>query len=134
MRIEGSRLVLVLLVEIIALCIIASFHFINFESVIMLLIFNFLFVSLIFQLNGTLNRKVGMLALGNVIGLFWNFVLFYFSIAGTTYFGETFAAFYTFLYPLLNFLWIVSYWSLSLAALTNPKSANAEVKPDANKG
>jgi hypothetical protein len=129
MKIEGSRLALGLFLEVIALCIIASFYFINFESLIMLLIFNFLFVSLIFQLNGTLNKKVGILALGNIIGLFWNFVLFCFSIAGTMYFGETFAAFYTFLYPLLNFLWIVSYWSLSLAALPNRKSANAEAKP-----
>jgi len=58
--------------EAIALCVIASFRFINIESAVTLLFFNLLFILLTFELNGTLNRKLGMLALGNIIGLFWN--------------------------------------------------------------
>ena len=129
MRFERSRLVLCLFLEAIALCLIASFRFINIESTATLLIFNLLFLSLTFQLNGTLNRKLGMLALGNVIGLFWNSVLHFFAIAGVTFFGEAFNVFYAVLYPLLNFMWIVSFWSLSLAFLPNSKSMHAEVKP-----
>jgi hypothetical protein len=77
MKIESSRLVLGFLLEAIVLCLITSFRFINIESTVTLLIFNLLFLSLTFQLNGALNRKIGMLALGNIIGLFWNFLLYF---------------------------------------------------------
>jgi hypothetical protein len=129
MKFKANRLVLVLFLEVIALCLIVSFRFINIETVIMLLIFNFLFISLIFQLNGALNRKLGMLALGNIIGLFWNFIFNFLTAVGVAYFGEIFGAFYTIFYPLLNLMWIVSFWSLSLAALPNPRNMHAEAKP-----
>jgi hypothetical protein len=114
--------------EAIALCLIASFRFINIEATVTLLIFNLLFLSLTLQLNGALNRKIGILALGNVIGLLWNSVLHFFAIAGVTFFGETFDVFYAVLYPFLNFMWIVSFWSLGLAFLPNSKGMRAEVK------
>jgi len=115
--------------EAIALCLIASFRFINIEATATLLIFNLFFFSLTVHLNGTLNRKLGVLALGNIMGLFWNFVLYYFAIAGVTFFGEPFNVFYAVSYPFLNFMWIVSFWSLSLTVLPKPKSTPAEVKP-----
>ena len=129
MKFNANRLVLVLFFEIIALCLIVSFRFVNIETVIILMIFNFLFTSLIFQLNGTLNRKLGMLALGNIIGLFWNFLFNSFAVVGVVYFGEIFGAFYTIFYPLLNLMWIVSFWSLSLAALPHSQNMHAEAKP-----
>jgi hypothetical protein len=129
MKFESSRLVLGLFLEAIALCLITSFRFINIESTVTLLIFNLLFLSLTFQLNGSRNRKLGMLALGNIIGLFWNFVLHYFAIAGVTFFGDPFNVFYAVSYPFLNFMWIVSFWSLSYAFLPMPKSTRAEVPP-----
>ena len=129
MKFNANRLVLVLFFEVIALCLIMSFRFVNIETVIILLIFNFLFTSLIFQLNGTLNRKLGMLALGNIIGLFWNFIFHSFAVVGVMYFGEIFGAFYTIFYPFLNLMWIVSFWSLSLAALPNFQNMHAEAKP-----
>jgi hypothetical protein len=129
MKFESSRLVLGLFLEAIMLCLITSFRFINIESTVTLLIFNLLFLSTTFQLNGPRNRKLGMLALGNVIGLFWNFFLYFFAIAGVTLFGEIFNIFYAVFYPLLNFMWIVSFWSLSLSVLPNPKSMHTEVKP-----
>ena len=129
MKLDSNRLVLGLFLEAIALCLITSFRFINIESTATLLIFNLLFLSLTFQLNGALNRKLGILALGNIVGLFWNFVLYYFAIAGVTFFGESFNVFYAVFYPFLNFMWIVSFWSLSLTILPKPKSPPAEVKP-----
>lgn len=129
MKFESSRVVLGLFLEAIVLCLIVSFRFINIESTVTLLIFNLLFFSLTFQLNGALNRKLGMLALGNIIGLFWNFLLYFFAIAGVMFFGEIFNVFYAVFYPLLNFMWIVSFWSLSLSVLPNPKSMHTEVKP-----
>jgi hypothetical protein len=128
MKFESSRLVLGLFLEAIALCLIICFRFINIASTATLLIFNLFFLSLIIHLNGTLNRKLGILALGNIMGLFWNFVLYYFAIAGVTFFGEPFNVFYTVSYPFLNFMWIVSFWSLSLAVLPKPKSMQTEVK------
>lgn len=128
MKFQSSRLVLGLFLEAIALCLITSFRFINIESTVTLLIFNLLFLSITLQLNGSLNRKLGMLSLGNIIGLFWNFFLYFFAIAGVTFFGEMFNVFYAVFYPLLNFMWIVSFWSLSLSVLPNPKSMCAEVK------
>jgi hypothetical protein len=129
MKFKADRLVLVLFFEVIALCLIVSFRFVDVETVIILLIFIFLFISLIFQLNGTLNRKLGMLALGNIIGLFWNFLFHSFAVVGMVYFGEIFGAFYTICYPLLNLMWIVSFWSLSLAALPNSQNMQVEAKP-----
>lgn len=129
MKFECSRLVLGLFLETIALCLIASFRFINIEATATLLIFNLFFFSLTVHLNGTLNKKIGVLALGNIMGLFWNFVLYYFAIAGVTFFGEPFNVFYAVSYPFLNFMWIVSFWSLSLTVLPKPKSTPAEVKP-----
>ncbi len=129
MKLDSNRLVIGLFLEAIALCLITSFRFINIESTATLLIFNLLFFSLTFQLNGALNRKLGILALGNIVGLFWNFVLYYFAIAGVTFFGEFFNVFYAVFYPFLNFMWIVSFWSLSLTILPKPKRPPAEVKP-----
>ena len=114
--------------EIITLCLIASFTFISVESTAMLLIFNFLFVSLTFGLNGKLNRKLCLLTLGNVIGLFWNFTLYSLATSGNAYFGGTFNIFFRILHPFLNFVWIVSFWSLSLSALPNPKNNGAEAR------
>lgn len=129
MKFESSRLVLGFFLEAIVLCLITSFRFINIESTVTLLIFNLVFLSLTFQLNGALNRKLGMLALGNIIGLFWNFLLYFFAIAGAMFFGEIFNVFYAVFYPLLNFMWIVSFWSLTLSVLPNPKKMHTEVKP-----
>jgi hypothetical protein len=122
MKIANSRIVMGLFLEAIALCLITSFRFINIESTATLMIFNLLFVSLTFQLNGTINRKLGMMALGNVIGLLWSFVLYFLGIAGAIFFGEIFRVFYAVIYPVLNFMWIVSFWSLSLSVLPNPNN------------
>src|SRR4030065_20874 len=112
--------------EIIALCLIASFTLISIESMTMLLIFNFLFISLTFGLGGKLNRKLCLLSLGNGIGLFWDFTLYSLATSGNAYFGGTFTALFRLLNPFLAFVWIVSFWSISLSALPNPKNNNAE--------
>ncbi len=110
----------------IANCLVLSYRFINLESTTTLLIFNFLFATLIFQLSGSLNRKMGLLAIGNFIGLFWNFVFLYFSMSGTFIFGKFFEAFYVIVYPVLNLLWVVPYWSISLAFLPRPAGNSME--------
>ena len=112
-----NRLVMFPFVAIIILCFIASFRLINFQSTIMLLIFNALFISLAFQLNGTFNRKLFLLASGNIIGLCWNYIFYSFDITGTIFFGKIFNIIYTVFFPFLCSIWIVAFWSLSLTVL-----------------
>ena len=95
--------------------------FIDNESVYMLVIFNFLFVSLTFPLDGALTRKISMLLIGNVVGLFWNYLFFSFAYTVAYYLGGFFNTLYIILSPFVNLVWIVSFWSISLTALTNSK-------------
>jgi hypothetical protein len=109
MKLKSSHVILGLFSETIALCLIMSFRFINITATATLSIFNLLFLSLTIHLNGSRNRKLGILALGNITDLFWNFILNYFAVTGITFFGEPFNIFYAIVYPFLNFMWIVSY-------------------------
>ena len=95
----------------------ASFRLLGFESTVALLIFDGLFVSLVFLLNGSFARKLSLLALGNLTGLFWNYLLNSFSIAASDIFGQVFRCFYDVLFPFLSSIWIVSFWALSLGVL-----------------
>lgn len=113
-----------LLVKATILCLFASYFlitnshsFANIQSTATLVIFNFLFVSLMFQLHGTTNRKLCLLTLGNIIGLCWNFTFNIFDVAGTICFGENFNTLYMVFFPFLSSLWIISFWSLTLTIL-----------------
>ncbi len=99
-----------------------SSHYVSDESAYMLIIFNFLFVSLIFPLNGTLKRKVSLLLVGDFIGLLWNQLFSTFAHAVAYNFGEFFNTAYIILSPFINLIWIVSFWSMSLTALTYSKN------------
>ena len=122
-----KRLLSFFLLQVVVLCLLVSFRFVNLESTITLLIFNFLFASLIFQLNGTFNRKLGILAAGNVLGVGWNFVFYYFFVAGMAYFGRTFEILYAIGYPLLNIMWVVPFWSVSIVFLPKMQNTNERV-------
>ncbi len=112
------------IVAIISYVLLFSF-FVSNESVYMLIIFNFLFVSLTFPLDGTLTRKISMLLIGNVVGLFWNYLFSLFACTVAYYLGGFFNSLYIILSPFVNLVWIVSFWSLSLTALTNSKKQKA---------
>lgn len=127
MEFKINHLVAALFVETIVLCLILAIRFINIATTATLAIFDLFFFSLTIHLKGTLSKKLGILTLGNITGLIWNLVLHYFAIAGATFFGEQFKLLYAVFYPFLNFMWVVSFWSLSLAVLPKPKSAQAEV-------
>jgi hypothetical protein len=100
----------------------------NSESVYMLVIFNFLFVSLTFPLDGTLTRKISMLLIGNVVGLFWNYLFSLFAYTVAYYVGGFFSTLYIILSPFVNLVWIVSFWSISLTALANSKDEKLRVE------
>ncbi|MCW3995052.1 MAG: hypothetical protein NWE98_02740 [Candidatus Bathyarchaeota archaeon] len=104
-------------VVVIVLSILSSYRFVNLESTVVLIVFNLLFIGLAFQLSGKATAKIGLLALGNLIGFLWNFIFHTFADAGVKCLGATFNEFYILVYPFLNALWIVSFWSLSLTFL-----------------
>jgi hypothetical protein len=128
LKLEGNRVVSLFFLEAIALCLIASFYFVNIESTVTLLVFNFLFLSLTLGLNGKLNRKLGLLTLGNVIGLFWNLVLNLFAVSAGAYFGDAFEVLFQISRPLLSFMWMISFWALSLSALPNSRGSRVGAK------
>ncbi len=113
-RCISERLIRICLTEFIALCITASYFRVDSQSAMTLLIFNLLFAPLLFQLNGSTTRKIALLTLGSIIGLFWQFIFNYFV---STCFGDSFGVLYTIAYPLLNLMWVVPLWAFSLSIL-----------------
>ncbi len=107
-----------------------SLVFISPESTIVLFIFDFLFVSLAFQLKSPLTMKLLLLGLGNLLGLFWNFILYLINIVGMEYFGELFRIFYALAIPVLNISWVVTFWSLSLSVLAKPSTFREVTRND----
>lgn len=120
LEVHFNRVLSFLFVEIVAICSAASYRLISAESAIVLFVFDFLFVSFAFQLTRTLSVKLGLLALGNVVGLFFNLFFSFLTFAGFEYFGEVFRVFYAMIFPVFNVSWIVIFWSLSLATFSKP--------------
>ncbi len=119
-------LVATLFVELVFLCLFFAFRFVNLQSAIALIIYNGLFIPIIFQLKGSFTTKMLILAVGNVLGVFWNFLFFQFSNMGIEYFGTVFDAIYVLIFPFINITWVVPFWSLSISLLTT--KANLEGK------
>jgi hypothetical protein len=106
----------------------------NYESLIMLVIFNFLFAYIIFQLGGSAELKLGVLALGNLTGLVWNYLFLSIfnslkSSIESTALGSAFGQVsYVVLFPFWNVLWFVSFWSLSLTFIPKINSCKVTVQ------
>jgi hypothetical protein len=122
-----NGLVILLVLQAVGFCLIASYRFINFESTAIMMIFNLFYISIIFQLKGSNKKKLSLLALGNFVGLFWNLVFFHFFSVGTLLFGHSFQIFYVMIYPFLNLAWIVTIWALSLVSLSRKEPAQLGV-------
>ncbi len=110
-------LINILLALLVTVCLVLAYRHLNIESCITLTIFNFFFISIFYQLNGSLTRKAVILACGNVFGLVWNYVFQNVSHTGSIIFGISFNVFFSVVYPLLTLTWIVPFWSLSLSNL-----------------
>jgi hypothetical protein len=101
-------------------CAILFSHYVGYESVFMLVVFNFIFVSLVFSLNGSLAKKVLLLSTGNIVGVLWA-SLFSTFVYVLTRFGAVFNVLYLILGPFVNLVWIVTFFSLSLTVLATDK-------------
>lgn len=91
------------------------------EAFFKLALFNILFASLIFPLNGTLTKKIFILVIGNIIGLVWNYLFYLFAYAAANSLGNLFSIPYMILSPFMNLVWIVTFWAVSLTFLAPSK-------------
>lgn len=107
----------------VALYLFLSATFINVESAVMLTVFNALFVTLTFHLEGSGIRKAFLILLGNTCSFCWNYLFFLFSHFGAHYMGEPFKILYALINPFLNAMWTVFFWSISLTALSRKGEA-----------
>ena len=120
------------MLDVISVCLIVSYGIIDpvlRRSTITLIIFNILLFPIFFQLGGNTFKKIFMITLGNLVGLFSNIIFYYFSSFGGFHFGTTFDSFYSWIYPFFNLIWIVLFWALSLGFLINSiKALGKETK------
>jgi hypothetical protein len=98
-------------------CAFLSSQYLSTETTILLIVFNFFFVSLTFSLAGTLTRKLLLLLTGNAVGFFWNYLFYMLAYGAVYFFGESVNVLTLILAPILNLVWIVSFWSVSLTIL-----------------
>jgi hypothetical protein len=110
----------------IMLLIYFSLHnMLNEPTLISIIIFNCLFVFLLFPLEGPLFRKVYLLVAGNIVGLVWHFIKSSFGEASVFYLGaDTLKIITVVIGPIIDLAWIVSVWSLSLSMLASAKKRN----------
>ena len=99
----------------------------NEPAVVSIAIFNFLFIFLLFPLEGPLLRKVFLLVSGNLVGLTWYLIQSSFVAASAPYLeAGAFKVVYVIVCPIIDLFWIVSVWSLGLSVLA---SARRRKKP-----
>ncbi len=97
-----------------AILLIWSLSFVARQSAIVLTIFNIFFVVTTFALEGSLAIKSSMLLVGNGIFLLLNYALSYLLSWGL---GATYGSVNIFLSSLINLVFVVSFWSVSLTVL-----------------
>jgi hypothetical protein len=81
--------------------------------------FNLLFLFLLFPLEGPLLRKTVLLIGGNTVGVLWYLIQLSFSEAFLVLNTDTFKIIVLIAKPLIDFVWIVAVWSLSLSMLAS---------------
>ncbi|MGQ9531074.1 MAG: hypothetical protein ACUVQX_02315 [Candidatus Bathycorpusculaceae bacterium] len=120
-KLKINHLIFGLLAGIPLSCLLLYFLELPDETAFTIALFNFLFVSLIFPLNGTLIKKIFMLVIGNIVGLIWNYLFYLFAYAAADAFGSIFSIPYIILSPFVKLVWIVSFWAMSLTILAPSK-------------
>jgi len=97
----------------------------NETAPVSIMVFNFFFIFLIFPLDGPLLRKVFLLLSGNIVGLAWYLVQSSFKAASVHYLEMgAFKVIYVVMGPIIDLIWIVSFWSLGLSFLASARRRN----------
>ncbi len=126
-----DKLAFILVSELVAICLIVTYRWIDLQSVATLLIFDFLFITLFTQLKGGKLAKISLIVAGNFLGMVWNyfFHLLIVQVAAAQVVQPIWlSAFYTVAYPFLNIFWVIAFWSFSLTKLAPIKAAGGVVK------
>jgi len=94
----------------------------DMSALVAIIFFNLLFVFLLFPLEGTLLRKLALLFAGNIVGLLWYLIQLSLKEASMFFLGTDAVTIITIVAkPIIDFVWIVSIWSLSLSVLASAK-------------
>ena len=91
----------------------------DLPSLVTIIFFNLLFVFLLFPLEGPLLRKVVLLIAGNSVGTLWYIIQLSFKDAFLFLNADLFKIIFIVAKPLVDFVWIVAVWSLSLSVLAS---------------
>lgn len=97
------------------------FRILDISALVAVSFFNLLFVFLLFPLEGTLLRKTVLLLAGNSVGVLWYIIQLSFEDAFFFLNTNAFKVIILVAKPLIDFVWIVSVWSLSLSVLASYK-------------
>jgi len=98
----------------------------SLSALIAIILFNLLFVFLLFPLEGSLLRKVGLLFAGNFVGALWYLMRSAFQEASVFFLSiDALKVIAVVVSPIIDFIWIVSLWSLSLSALASAKKTRS---------
>lgn len=94
----------------------------SLSAQIAITLYHLLFVFLLFPLQGPLLRKIGLLLAGNIVGGLWYLIRSAFQDAAVLFLGiDAFKIIVTVVSPIIDFIWIISLWSLSLSVLASAK-------------
>lgn len=94
----------------------------DISALVAISFFNLLFVFLLFPLEGTLLRKLALLFAGNIVGLLWYLIQLSLKEASMFFLSiDAFKIIAVVVSPIIDFIWIVSLWSLSLSVLASAK-------------
>lgn len=96
-------------------------HILDMSALIALSFFNLLFVFLLFPLEGPLLRKIMLLFAGNSVGVLWYLIQLSFEEAFFFLNTSAFKIIILVAKPIIDFVWIVSVWSVSLSLLASYK-------------
>ncbi|MCW4034242.1 MAG: hypothetical protein NWF03_02630 [Candidatus Bathyarchaeota archaeon] len=103
-------------------------HIFDLSALVAISFFNLLFVCLLFPLEGPILRKIGLLFAGNIVGVAWYLIQYAFQEASFFFVTTDAFKFITiFAKPLIDFVWIVTLWSISLSVLASTKRKNEEL-------
>jgi len=96
-------------------------HILDMSALIAISFFNLLFVFLLFPLEGPLLRKIMLLFAGNSVGVLWYLLQLSFEEAFFFLNTGAFKIIILVAKPIIDFVWIVSVWSVSLSVLASYK-------------
>ena len=96
-------------------------------TIVAIVFFNIFFVFLLFPLDGPLLYKIILLIMGNFVGILWYLVQLSFESVFLFLRITEFRIVILLVKPLIDFMWMVVFWSFSLSVLASYKRKTRRV-------